>query len=165
MHPLICTFWSSSLWCLGSLLHPLCFRSLVLYYICDDYNHVIWVYLLYNGFEVITTVTHFITKVVTQYSTTLKILCTKKILSFSKPLSIPYVLIMTISTIPLLLTPRRKMIWLSVNIVNSLISLTHYWLRCMSHLTVGLIPSWMPPISGIGFPLLPLAVLFAFTIS
>ena len=41
------------------------------YYIMfvDDYTCLSWVYLLYDRFEDFTTVTHFITEVVTQYST------------------------------------------------------------------------------------------------
>ena len=54
------------------------------YYIVfiDDYTHVSWVYLLYDCFEVVTTITHFITEVVTQYSTTPKILCIDNALEF-----------------------------------------------------------------------------------
>ena len=55
-----------------------------LYYILfvDDYTRVSWVYLLYDRSEVVTTVTHFITKVVTQYSTTPKILRIDNTLEF-----------------------------------------------------------------------------------
>ena len=54
------------------------------YYIVfvDDYTRVSWVYLLCDRFEVVTTVTHFIMEVVTQYSTTPKILCTDNALEF-----------------------------------------------------------------------------------
>ena len=54
------------------------------YYIVfvDDYTRVSWVYLLCDRSEVVTTVTHFITEVVTQYSTTPKILCTDNALEF-----------------------------------------------------------------------------------
>ena len=54
------------------------------YYIVfvDDYTCVSWVYLLCNRSEVVTTVTHFITEVVTQYSTTPKILRTNNALEF-----------------------------------------------------------------------------------
>ena len=48
----------------------------------DDYTRVSWVYLLYDRSEVVTTVTHFITEVVTQYSTTPKILRTDNALEF-----------------------------------------------------------------------------------
>ena len=41
-----------------------------------------WVYLLYDCSEVVTTITHFITEVVTQYSTTPKILCIDNTLEF-----------------------------------------------------------------------------------
>ena len=54
------------------------------YYIVfvDDYTRVSWVYLLCNRSEVVTTVTHFITEVVTQYSTMPKILHTDNTLEF-----------------------------------------------------------------------------------
>ena len=54
------------------------------YYIVfvDDYTRVSCVYLLCDHFEVVTTVTHFITEVVTQYSTTPKILRTDNALEF-----------------------------------------------------------------------------------
>ena len=54
------------------------------YYIVfvDDYTRVIRVYLLCDRSEVVTTVTHFITEVVTQYSTTPKILRTDNALEF-----------------------------------------------------------------------------------
>ena len=54
------------------------------YYIMfvDDYTRVSWVYLLCDRSEVITIVTHFITKVITQYSITLKILRTDNALEF-----------------------------------------------------------------------------------
>ena len=54
------------------------------YYIVfvDDYTHVSWVYLLCDRYEVVTTVTHFITEVITQYSTTPKILRTDNALEF-----------------------------------------------------------------------------------
>ena len=54
------------------------------YYIVfvNDYNRVSWVYLLCDRSEVVTTVTHFIIKVVTQYSTTPKILFTDNALEF-----------------------------------------------------------------------------------
>ena len=48
----------------------------------DDYTRVSWVYLLCDHFEVVTTITHFITEVVTQYSTTLKILWIDNALEF-----------------------------------------------------------------------------------
>ena len=55
-----------------------------LYYIVfvDDYTHVSWVYLLCDRSEVVTTITHFITEVVTQYSTTPKIIRTDNALEF-----------------------------------------------------------------------------------
>ena len=54
------------------------------YYIVfvDDYTRVSWVYLLCDRSEVVTTVTHFITEVITQYSTTPKILRTDNALEF-----------------------------------------------------------------------------------
>ena len=54
------------------------------YYIMflDDYTRVSWVYLLCDRIEVVTTVTHFIMEVVTQYSTTPKILRTDNALEF-----------------------------------------------------------------------------------
>ena len=54
------------------------------YYIVfvDDYTRVSWVYLLYDRSEVVTIVTHFITEVVTQYSTTPNILRTDNALEF-----------------------------------------------------------------------------------
>ena len=54
------------------------------YYIVfvNNYTRVSFVYLLYDCFEVVTTVTHFITEVVTQYSTMSKILCTDNALEF-----------------------------------------------------------------------------------
>ena len=54
------------------------------YYIVfvDEYTRVSWVYLLCDRSEVVTTVTHFITEGVTQYSTTPKILCTDNALEF-----------------------------------------------------------------------------------
>ena len=54
------------------------------YYIVfvDYYTRVSWVYLLCDCSEVVTTVTHFITKVVTQYSTTPEILRTDNALEF-----------------------------------------------------------------------------------
>ena len=54
------------------------------YYIVfvDDYTRVSWVYLLCDRSKVVTTVTHFITEVVTQYSTTPKILRTDNALEF-----------------------------------------------------------------------------------
>ena len=54
------------------------------YYIVfvDDYTRVSWVYLLSDRSEVVTTVTHFITEVVTQYSTMPKILRTDNALEF-----------------------------------------------------------------------------------
>ena len=48
----------------------------------DDYTCVSWVYLLCDCSEVVTTVTHFITKVVTQYSAMPKILRTDNALEF-----------------------------------------------------------------------------------
>ena len=54
------------------------------YYIVsvDDYTRVSWVYHLCDRSEVVTTVTHFITEVITQYSTTPKILYTDNALKF-----------------------------------------------------------------------------------
>ena len=54
------------------------------YYIMfvDDYTRVSWVYLLCDRSEVVTIVTHFITKVITQYSITLKIIHTDIALEF-----------------------------------------------------------------------------------
>ena len=54
------------------------------YYIVfvDDYTRVSWVYLLCDRSEVVTTITHFITEVRTQYSTTPKILRTNNTLEF-----------------------------------------------------------------------------------
>ena len=54
------------------------------YYIVfvDDYTRVSWVYLLCDHSKVVTTVTHFITEVVTQYSTTPKTLRTNNALEF-----------------------------------------------------------------------------------
>ena len=48
----------------------------------NDYTRVSWVYLLCDCFEAVTTVTHFIIEVVTQYSTTPKILCIDNALEF-----------------------------------------------------------------------------------
>ena len=48
----------------------------------NDYTHVSWVYLLCDRSEVVTIVTHFITEVVTHYSTTPKILRTDNALEF-----------------------------------------------------------------------------------
>ena len=58
--------------------------SIYRYYIVfvDEYTRVSWVYLLCDRFEVVTTVTHFFTEVVTQYSTTPKILYTNNALEF-----------------------------------------------------------------------------------
>ena len=113
------------------------------YYIMfvDDYTRVSWVYLLYDRSEVVTTVPHFIMEVVTQYLTTPKILCTDNTLSLSKPLYVPFVPIVALFTKPLVLTPHSKIVSQSENTVNSLISLAHYSLRCMSHLILGLTPS------------------------
>ena len=72
---------------------------------------------------------------------------------------------MTLFTKPLVLTPHSKMASQSENTVNSLISLAHYSLRCMSHLICGLTPSWLWPISRIGSPLLPFVALFPFVVS
>ena len=54
------------------------------YYIVfvDDYTRVSWDYLLYDRSKVVITVTHFIMKIVTQYSTTPKILRTDNALKF-----------------------------------------------------------------------------------
>ena len=87
------------------------------------------------------------------------------LLSLSKPLYIPFVLIVIVFTKSLVLTPHNKMGSLSKNIVNSLISLAHYSLRCMSHLIFGLTPSWLRLISKIGSHLLSLVVLFPFIVS
>ena len=107
------------------------------YYIVfvDDYAHMSWVYLLCDRSEVVTTVTHFITEVVTQYSTMPKILRT------DNALYIPFLLILALFTKPLVLTPHNKMASQSENTVNSFISLAHYSLRCMSHLIFGLTSS------------------------
>ena len=48
----------------------------------DDYTRVSWVYLLSDRSDVVTTVTHFIMEVVTQYSTTPKILRTDNAVEF-----------------------------------------------------------------------------------
>ena len=54
------------------------------YYIVfvDDYTCVSCVYLLYDRSEIVTTVIHFITEVVTRYYTAQKILCTDNTLEF-----------------------------------------------------------------------------------
>ena len=113
------------------------------YYIVfvDDYTRVSWVYLLCDHSKVVTTFTHFFTEVVTPYSTTPKILRTDNTLEFAKPLYVPFVLIVALFTKPLVLTPHNKMASQSENTVNSLISLAHYSLRCMSHLIFHLTPS------------------------
>ena len=87
------------------------------------------------------------------------------LLSLSKPLYVPFVLTVALFTKPLVLTPHSKMASQSANTVNSLISLAHYSLRCMSNLIFGQTPSWLWPISRIGFPLLPLVALFPFIVS
>ena len=76
--------------------------------------------------------------------------------SLSKPLFIHFALIVALSTRLLVLTPCRKMVLLSKNIINSLISLAHYWLRCMFPLTFSLTPSWVPHISKNWLPSTPL---------
>ena len=48
----------------------------------DDNTHASWVYLLCGRSKVVTIVTHFIMEVVTQYSTTLKILRDDNTLKF-----------------------------------------------------------------------------------
>ena len=85
------------------------------------------------------------------------------LLSLCKPLFVPFVL--TLFTKPLVLTPHKKMASQSESTVNSLISLAHYSLRCMSHLIFGLTLSWLRPISRIGSPLLLLVALFSFIVS
>ena len=113
------------------------------YYIVfvDDYTLVSWVYLLCDCFEVVTTVTRFITEVITQCSTTLKILHTDNPLEFVQTSLVPFGLIVILFTKPLVLTPHSKIVSQSGNTVNSLISLAHYSLRFMSHLLFGLMPS------------------------
>ena len=85
--------------------------------------------------------------------------------SFSKPLFVPFVLIVILSIRLLVLTPPRKMVSLSGNIASSLISLARYRLRYISHLIFGMMPSLLPHISRIGSPPLPMVALFPFTIS
>ena len=130
------------------LLHPLIFFTMMFgvplvpsisshrYYIMfvDDYTRVNWVYLLCNRCEVVNAITYFIMDVVTQYSTTPNILQPDNALDFVQTSLRTF-------CIPLVLTPRNKMVLLSENTISSLISLAHYLLRCMSPLTFGLTPS------------------------
>ena len=113
------------------------------YYIVfvDDYTRVSWVYLLYDHFEVVTTVTYFITEVVTQYSITPKILHTDNALKFVQTSLRTFCAncdIIYQTTCP---HSSQQMVSQSEDTVNSLISLAYYSLRCMSHLIFGLMPS------------------------
>ena len=88
------------------------------------------------------------------------------LLSLSKPQYVPFVLIVTLFTKLLLLTPHSRMVSQSENTVNSLISLAHYSLRYMPHLIFGLTPLWLLPSAPLGgaipcYCLLPTSSLFS----
>ena len=81
------------------------------YYIVffDDYTRVSWVYLLCDHSEVVTTIIHFITEVVTNTPLRQRFFVRIMLLSLSKPLYVPFVLIVALFTKPLVLTPHNKM--------------------------------------------------------
>ena len=163
-HPLLYTFWSPSQWCLSPSHTPSISGHYYYILFIDEYTSVSWVYLLYDRSKLITMVTHFITKIVTQYCTIPKILCTDNVLEFVKTSLCTLCANSGIIHLPPILTPPRKMVSLSGNTISSLILLAHYWLRCMSHITFGLMSLWLPTIFRIDSPLIPSVILFPFTI-
>ena len=106
------------------------------YYIVfvDEYARVSWVYLLCDRFEVITQSPTSSRKSSLNTPLRQRFFVLITLLSLSKPLYVPFALIMTLFTKPLVLIPHSKIVSQNEKIVNSLISLTHYSLRRMSHL-------------------------------
>ena len=80
------------------------------YYIVfvDDYTRVSWVYLLSDRSEVVTTVTHFITKSSLNTRLCQRFFVLITLLSLFKPLYVPFTLIVTLFAKPLILTLTAK---------------------------------------------------------